>query len=135
MTIYAFVQIRETLSKQSCSVRMSQTLDSREWLWLYAFGSLCKNEETMKYFETHESEKNKILAFRETCKRTFRQCCTEENSTLLVDFIKDLCEEMGIITMRQICPEWTFIISQFDCFVLQAKLENIAIDAGNQTCP
>ena len=114
---------------------MSQTLDSREWLWLYAFANLCKNEETMKYFETHAYEQQNILAFRDNCERTFRQCCTEENSTLLCDFIKDLCEEMGIITMRQICPEWTFIISQFDCFVLQAKLENIAIDAGNQTCP
>jgi hypothetical protein len=105
---------------------MSQTIDSREWLWLYAFGNLCKNEETMTYFETHESEKNKILAFRETCGKTFRQCCTEENSTLLCDFIKDLCEERGIITVRRICPEWTFIISQFHCFVLEAKLENIA---------
>jgi hypothetical protein len=40
---------------------MSQTIDSREWLWLYEFGNLCKNEETMTYFETHESEKTKYL--------------------------------------------------------------------------
>ena len=89
----------------------------------------------MKYFETHAYEQQNILAFRDNCERTFRQCCTEENSTLLCDFIKDLCYERGIITVRRICPEWTFIISQFDCFVLKAKLENIAIDAGNQTCP
>ncbi len=78
----------------------------------------------MSYFETHESEKNKILAFREKCEKQFRQCCIEENSSLLSDFIKDLCEEMGIITMRRICPEWTFILSQFDCFVLEEKVNN-----------
>ena len=111
---------------------MSQSLDSRQWLWLHIFTKLCTNENTGEYFETHASEQQNIIDFLKNCKITFRQCCTEENSTLLCDFIKDLCTVKGIQTLRQICPEWTFIISQFDCFVLEAKLNKTAIEAPEQ---
>ena len=112
---------------------MSQSLDSRQWLWLHIFTKLCTNEKTMEYFETHASEQQNIIALRNNCNNTFRQCCTEENSTLLCDFIKDFCKDKGIQTLRQICPEWTFIISQFDCFVLEAKLNKTAIEVPETT--
>jgi hypothetical protein len=76
----------------------------------------------VNYFETHGSEEQNILAFRENCAKQFRQCCTEENSTLLSDFMKNLCYEKGIRTLRRICPEWTIVLSQFDCFVIEAKV-------------
>ncbi len=90
-------------------------------------------EESVHYFETHASEERDILAFRGNCAKQLRQCCTEDNARLLSDFMKNLCCEKGIRTLRRICPEWTFVLSQFDCFVVEAnvgRLQSIPSDAA-----
>jgi hypothetical protein len=104
--------------------------NERQSLWFQIFAKLYEEAiENPAHGYSEDAEMRTYLKiFFGRCKTNFRKCCNISNSNLLCGLIKDFMQFHGTEKLTKICPQWTFILSQFHCFVIETKLENTMLE-------
>ncbi len=104
--------------------------NERQSLWFQTFAKLYEEamEDSVHGYSEDAQMRTYLKNFFDRCRTNFRKCCNIYNSNLLCGLIKDFMQFHGTEKLTKICPQWTFILSQFHCFVIETKLENTMLE-------
>jgi hypothetical protein len=104
--------------------------NERQSLWFQTFAKLYEEatKDSVQGYSEDAIMRTYLKIFFDQCRTNFRKCCNIYNSTLLCAMIKDFKKFHGSNKLMEICPQWTFILSEFHCFVIETKLENAMLE-------